>query len=503
MRHSIAIVLLVAALGWRSDSAAQQFIDVVVPVEIPPGERIAVPITCPDGYEPLYPTFPNPNPEDLEIKFSPIAHDGLRVSEFGGPNPGGGFFVEVINRDIFTHRGILIVRCVRPASDAPLVKVPATLTIAAGQTGIVAGTCPPGLTTVGFASNSDNVFLQERFRVFLFGTPPNLVPLNAMPDGVHPVPTRTDIGVRNLTFAAQQLNAAILCMNLFGALTRVVSGSVFGSDPHAVYAGIPDDEKLAVNSFTVNNSIRNNITLWDRKGLVSSSLRHQFPDRVARAGSNGTDHEILLDEVHGVYLEGEGVAAPVSGAKQQVVGRAIIGSIVIPSTTAVPPPTIVTIVEFYNAGLDHYFITANPGEISDLDSGVHKGWQRTGESFNAYGPGSSGRTGRRPVCRAYGNPAAGLDSHFYSASPQECVATLDNFGDDWLFEAAEVFEMELPDTTTGACAADRVPIHRLWNGRADSSHRFVKTLALRAQMIARGFVPEGYGPNGVVFCALA
>ena len=161
-----------------------------------------------------------------------------------------------------------------------------------------------------------------------------------------------------------------------------------------------------------------------------------------------------------------------------------------------------SIVEFYHAGLDHYFITANPKEISDLDSGVHAGWQRTGESFSAYGVGSSGRTGRRPVCRVYGNPAAGLDSHFYSASPQECVATLENFGDDWLYEAAEVFEMELPDTTTGACAFDRIPIYRLWNGRADSSHRFVKTLALRAQMIARGFISEGYGPNGVVFCAL-
>jgi hypothetical protein len=70
------------------------------------------------------------------------------------------------------------------------------------------------------------------------------------------------------------------------------------------------------------------------------------------------------------------------------------------------------------------FITGNANEISDLDSGVHTGWARTGQSFKGYAIGSSGGTTRRPVCRAYGSPAVGLDSHFYSASPDECIATL-------------------------------------------------------------------------------
>ena len=37
-----------------------------------------------------------------------------------------------------------------------------------------------------------------------------------------------------------------------------------------------------------------------------------------------------------------------------------------------------------------------------------------------------------PVCRFYGNPARGLDSHFYSASPDECAAVQQRFPDDWL-----------------------------------------------------------------------
>src|SRR5207237_8322637 len=36
------------------------------------------------------------------------------------------------------------------------------------------------------------------------------------------------------------------------------------------------------------------------------------------------------------------------------------------------------VVEYYYAGFNDYFITANPAEIEGLDSGVHPGWVRTG-----------------------------------------------------------------------------------------------------------------------------
>ena len=106
------------------------------------------------------------------------------------------------------------------------------------------------------------------------------------------------------------------------------------------------------------------------------------------------------------------------------------------------------------------------------------------------------------MCRAYGNPAAGLDSHFYSASPQECVATLTKFKNAWLLEASAVFEMELPDTGTGACANGGMPIYRVWNNRADSNHRYATSIADRDAMVAKGYVREGYGPNSVTLCAV-
>src|SRR5207247_2501933 len=119
------------------------------------------------------------------------------------------------------------------------------------------------------------------------------------------------------------------------------------------------------------------------------------------------------------------------------------------------------------------------------------------------GPGSTGHTGRHPVCRAYGNPAAGLDSHFYSASMEECYATLSSFNDAWLLEASEVFQMDLPDPVTGACPAGDVPVYRLWNNRIDSNHRYTTSLVIRNQMVAKGYIAEGYGPDIVTLCALA
>ena len=160
-----------------------------------------------------------------------------------------------------------------------------------------------------------------------------------------------------------------------------------------------------------------------------------------------------------------------AGAKNSA--RAYVGVLVRRVSTTLPQQAVVTVVEFHHAALDHYFITANAKEIADLDGGVHKGWARTGKSFKAYAVGSVGNTGRRPVCRAYGNPAAGLDSHFYSASPQECVATLTKFKDAWLLEASAVFEMELPDAVERARArTSGLPIYRVWNNRVDSNHRY-------------------------------
>jgi hypothetical protein len=169
------------------------------------------------------------------------------------------------------------------------------------------------------------------------------------------------------------------------------------------------------------------------------------------------------------------------------------------------PALPVTAVEYYHAGLDHYFISSLQQEIDTLDSGRIAGWARTGQSFRVFPSQASGGAGVNPVCRFYIPPAHG-NSHFFSASPAECnlvvqkTATDPNFS-GYVFESPNVFYVALPDTTTGACPAGTAPVFRLWNQRVDSNHRYTNSTAIRAQMLAAGYVAEGYGPNAVIMCA--
>lgn len=160
-------------------------------------------------------------------------------------------------------------------------------------------------------------------------------------------------------------------------------------------------------------------------------------------------------------------------------------------------------VEYYWAAKDHYFVTQDATEIQALDNHVFSGWVRTGQSFLAYLPQQSDNRGR-PVTRYYGLPSAGLDSHFYSVSTAENAALgRPPFVAAWEFEGQDVFEIATPQTLTGGCPPGTVNVYRLWNNRPDNDHRYTTDLSIKQQMIARGYVPEGYGPNAVMMCAVS
>ena len=171
-----------------------------------------------------------------------------------------------------------------------------------------------------------------------------------------------------------------------------------------------------------------------------------------------------------------------------------------------PPLAPDTAVEFYNAAFDHYFITDSPAEIDALDAGRTVGWTRTGRAFKVY-PSAPPGAGANPVCRFYIPPQRG-DSHFFSASPAECQAVLDKIGVDpnfsgYVHESPNAFYARLPDTTTGACPANMVPVYRLWNQRTDSNHRYATDPGIKAAMQAKGYLAEGYGPDAASLCSSA
>ena len=166
------------------------------------------------------------------------------------------------------------------------------------------------------------------------------------------------------------------------------------------------------------------------------------------------------------------------------------------SRLAAASDDVVDAIEYYDAGLDHYVVTSLAAEIHALDGHAQQGWQRTGERFGAY---ADARPGFDPVCRFYIPPALG-DSHFLSASAAECADVRGRFP-AFVEESPTRLAVALPDVASGACPTGTTPVYRIWNARADSNHRYVTDPALRDAMIARGGIPEGYGPAGVAFCA--
>ena len=152
-------------------------------------------------------------------------------------------------------------------------------------------------------------------------------------------------------------------------------------------------------------------------------------------------------------------------------------------------------IEYYNATRNRYFLTDLAAEESLLDSGAIPGWQRTGYSFWVFPASASLPAGTSPVCRFYGKPQAGLDSHFYSAAADECAA-LRARPDAWIEESPALFYAYLPDAT-GACPPNSSPIYRFFDGKPDSDHRY---LMYFVGIAAPGWIAEGYGTPPVSMC---
>jgi hypothetical protein len=144
------------------------------------------------------------------------------------------------------------------------------------------------------------------------------------------------------------------------------------------------------------------------------------------------------------------------------------------------------VVEFYHAGLNNYFITADSVEQAMVDSGAMGAWKRTGYTFKA--------GGNTPVCRFYGN-SFGPNSHFYTADENECsslVAGFNPIAKSWTLES---YDFATTQPSNGQCPSHLAPVYRAYNnGYAlgkDSNHRITSNVAAYQQTIAAGWIGEG------------
>ena len=105
---------------------------------------------------------------------------------------------------------------------------------------------------------------------------------------------------------------------------------------------------------------------------------------------------------------------------------------------------------------------------------------------------------RRRRCAGPTSPPTFGDSHFYGRGTAECDATA-RAHPQFVNEDSRFFHVVLP--TAGTCPADTMPVYRVFSNRADANDRYMVSRALRDQMVARGWLPEGDGPDLVVMCS--
>jgi predicted dienelactone hydrolase len=195
----------------------------------------------------------------------------------------------------------------------------------------------------------------------------------------------------------------------------------------------------------------------------------------------------------GAYVQDDPLARATSARMTSVAGG---GDDVLLLDRAAPLPPSAgeqTAVEYYNASLDHYFMTSDPTEVAILDAGQQiPGWRRTGYAFNVYAPDASAGV---PACRFFGVPGVGPNSHFFTILPNECADVKRN--PLWTFEGL-VFRVEGPDSA-GNCPADRVPVVRMYNNGkgGQANHRYLTSHNEIAEMLIEGWIIEG-----TVFCSL-
>ena len=195
----------------------------------------------------------------------------------------------------------------------------------------------------------------------------------------------------------------------------------------------------------------------------------------------------------------ESTAKPFSGSSTcntSICGHGILNAqaAVAAAQALAPAAQKVPVVEYFNAGFGHYFMSADADEIAGLDGGAFGGaFVRTGAGFNAW---STQAAGTVPVCRFFTTPGTfgTKSSHFYTANPVECDGL--KLNPSWIYEKIAFF-IAIP--SGGICPGGTIPVYRMYNhGQTGApNHRFTTNLATYQQFTTT----MGWDQEGIGFCS--
>jgi hypothetical protein len=174
-----------------------------------------------------------------------------------------------------------------------------------------------------------------------------------------------------------------------------------------------------------------------------------------------------------------------------------------------PPPIVegevteyVNTENFPNDPGGHYYYASNDETRAILDSGRPGKWVRTGKRFK--------HGGYVSVCRFYGSVSPGPNSHFYTASDNECsvlksieAKPMPRNKQQFNFEGVAFYaNVPIPSKAAGqpaTCPTQSIPLYRAYNAawgpsgkkNYDSNHRFSTSRADIDAVVAKGWNDEG------------
>jgi Repeat of unknown function (DUF5648) len=174
-----------------------------------------------------------------------------------------------------------------------------------------------------------------------------------------------------------------------------------------------------------------------------------------------------------------------------------------------PPPIVegevteyVNTENFPNDPGGHYYYASNDETRAILDSGRPGKWFRTGKGFK--------HGGYVSVCRFYGSVSPGPNSHFYTASDNECsvlksleAKPMPSNKQQFNFEGVAFYaNVPIPSKAAGqpaTCPTQSIPLYRAYNAawgpsgkkNYDSNHRFSTSRADIDAVVAKGWNDEG------------